>query len=182
MSAPSLRSVSRVSSLLRANPPPLPQTIPVCLPLRLTADLQSGNDFSCSIQKPAYRYCQLYPGCHNNRNQVAVVALLMQQTVTPHFRHHLIRFRDVCHWFTLFNSYTHTCESNLSLFRIVHHLNCFRFTQHTVVCKLRLNIVCRRPIPLLLIMIPNSFRSTSAFVLSSVKVFHLLYSILKELF
>ena len=40
-------------------------------------------------------------------------------------------------------------------FLIVHHRGSFRPTQHKVVCKLLLKVVCGRPVPLLMLMIPR---------------------------
>ena len=95
--------------------------------------------------------------------------------VTNCFRHYLALTR-LHRWFNLFSSITHTYPDLPGFFLIVHHPRGFPFTQHKVVCRLLLTAVCGRPVLSLILAIPCSVRSASVFVLTSLKVFHLLHS------
>ena len=75
-----------------------------------------------------------------------------------------------------FSSITHTYPDLPEFFLIVYHPGGFPSTQHKAVCRLHLTAVCERPVLSLMLAIPCSVRSASVFVLSSLKVFHLLHS------
>ena len=116
--------------------------------------LQYSIDFSCSVQNPVLPSCQLNPGCHVNSNQVSFT-LLTDTNVTARFRHLLLLLRDfIVGLIYSARQYAPTGIKSL-FFLIVHHRGSFRPTQHKVVCKLLLKVVCGRPIPLLMLMIPR---------------------------
>ena len=98
--------------------------------------------------------CQLYPGCRVNSNQVPFT-LLTDTNVTIRFRHRCKLLRDFI--VGLIYSARQYAPTGIKspFFLIVNHRGSFRPTQHKVVCKLLLKVVCGRPVPLLIIMIPR---------------------------
>ena len=74
------------------------------------------------------------------------IAFLTDVNVTTCFQHRLFyitRRRSPVHSIQLIN--THLRESLSAFFLIVHHKECFPSSQHKVVCKLLLTVVCGRP-------------------------------------
>ena len=101
------------------------------------------------------------------RNQVSFT-LLTDTNVTIRFRHHCKLLRDFIVGLIYSARQYSLTRIKSPFFLIVHHRGSFRPTQHKVVCKLLLKVVCGRPIPLLIIMIPRlsslgfSFRFTTS--------------------
>ncbi len=147
MLAPSLLPISRVSSLLRANPSLSFRAILARLRLRLLVDLQGNDKFSCSIQKPVYSSCQLCPGCPVTGNQVVCYSLSQRKTLLLAFDIVLSAIETSVAG-SLYSTSIHLlAKVMLSLFLIVHYRISFRIPQHKVVCKLLLKAVCGRPSP-----------------------------------
>ena len=126
------------------------QSLYDCFPLRLTVHYR----LLLFRTNPVLPSCQLNPGCHVNSNQVSFT-LITDTNVPTRFRHLLLLLRDfIVGLIYSARQYAPTGIKSL-FFLIVHHRGSFRPTQHKVVCKLLLKVVCGRPIPLLMLMIPR---------------------------
>jgi hypothetical protein len=101
-SGPLLHYLSIASSLLRPDPPLLSHAIPTC---RLNYSSPDDNNFSCSIQKPVMKSCQLYPGCYAISNQIIHCTLSQALTYLPVFNITLLltRLQSLVHSIQLYH-------------------------------------------------------------------------------
>ena len=103
---------------------------------------QGNSDFSCSLHKPAWPSCQLYPGYCVTGNQGVCHTWFTGATVMAGFQHlffHVTRLPSLVQSIQL--DQAHLQKSLLLLFLIVHHQGSFRPQQHKVVCKLLRTVV-----------------------------------------